>query len=220
MIATTVRRLLDELAADDLDVEVVVADDGSEDGTADEATGAGADTVLSLPHRGKGAAVRAGVTAATGRTIAFVDADLAYSPVQLLDLLREVEAGADVAVGSRRHTASAMLARPPLGRRLASAGFSALTRMLQLDGVTDTQAGIKAFSHEAARKIFQRARVDGFAFDVEIFVIARVLGLRVVEVPVKLHGTPHSSVQLGRHATEMLRDLVRVRARARRGDYE
>ena len=82
-------------------LEVVVADDGSSDGTADAALDAGADQVVVLPeNRGKGAAVRAGVAAARGRTIAFTDADLAYSPDQLLRVIEEVEAGWDVASGA------------------------------------------------------------------------------------------------------------------------
>lgn len=217
-IALTVARLRKELSSADPRLQVIVADDGSTDGTAECA--GGADTVLRLPHLGKGAAVRAGMAVASGRSVAFVDADLAYSPDQIVRLVEAVERGADVAAGSRRHNASAVLATPPLTRRVASAGFSALTRVLKLDGISDTQAGIKAFSAKAARAIFQRAQVDGFAFDVEIFVIARVLGLTVVEVPVELRATPHSSVHVSRHAAEMMRDLLRVRARAHSGEYQ
>ena len=98
-----VRAALSEVAADG-GLEIVVVDDGSTDGTADVALEAGADQVVVLPeNRGKGAAVRAGVAAARGRTIAFTDADLAYSPDQLLRRLAEVEDGWDVAIGSRRH---------------------------------------------------------------------------------------------------------------------
>jgi dolichyl-phosphate beta-glucosyltransferase len=220
VIAMTVWRLRNELSPVDPDLEVVIADDGSSDGTQEAAEAAGADLVLRLPHLGKGAAVRAGMAVASGRTIAFVDADLAYCPVQLVGLLEAVEAGAAVAVGSRRHSNSAVLVQPTAGRRVASAGFAALTRALHLNGISDTQAGIKAFSSDAARAIFHRAQVDGFAFDVEIFVIARALGLTVVEVPVQLRATPHSSVHVGRHAGEMMRDLLRIRARAHRGEYQ
>lgn len=220
VIGTTVWRLRRELSVAVPELEVIVADDGSGDGTPEAAEGAGADAVLRLPHLGKGAAVRAGMAVASGRTVGFVDADLAYCPDQLIGLLEAVEQGADVAVGSRRHSKSAVLVKASLGRRVASVGFAALTRLLRLDGVTDTQAGIKAFSAQAARAIVQRGQVDGFAFDVEIFVIARALGLTVVEVPVQLRETPHSSVHLGSHAPEMLRDLLAIRARARRGEYQ
>src|SRR5436190_1785579 len=99
---------------DDLDggVEIVVVDDGSDDDTGDASRGAGADQVLVHPvNRGKGAAVRTGVLAANGRTIAFTDADLAYGPDQIAGLLAAVEAGADVVVGSRKHDAATDLVR-------------------------------------------------------------------------------------------------------------
>ena len=102
-------------------VELVVVDDGSSDGTADAALGSGADQVVVLPeNRGKGAAIRAGVAAARGRTIAFTDADLAYSPDQLVRVLDGVEDGWDVAIGSRRHpdsTRRARRRRPPRPRQ-------------------------------------------------------------------------------------------------------
>jgi len=85
-------------------VELIVVDDGSTDGTADAARAGGADRVLVHPtNRGKGAAVRTGVLAATGSTIAFTDADLSYAPEQLEGLLEIVESGFDVVVGSRKH---------------------------------------------------------------------------------------------------------------------
>ncbi len=106
---------------------MVVVDDGSTDGTADAALAAGADQVVVLPgNRGKGAAVRAGVAVARGRTIAFTDADLAYSPDQLLAVIGEVEAGWDVAVGSRRHpqTPGRVRCRSAQGRRAAAPSTS------------------------------------------------------------------------------------------------
>jgi dolichyl-phosphate beta-glucosyltransferase len=170
-------------------------------------------------HRGKGAAVRAGVLRSTGRSVVFLDADLAYSPEDVVQLLERVEAGCDVAVGTRRHhyVVSEGRARPI--RRASSRAFSALTGALLLGEQRDTQCGIKAFDAAAARSIFERSRVDGFAFDVEIFVIVRELGLNLAEVAVGPSYTSRSSVRLGRHAPEMVRDLLRVRMRAARGAY-
>ena len=89
-----------------------MVDDGSRDGTADAARRGGADQVVEQPvNRGKGAAVRAGMLVARGRTVAFTDADLAYPPVQLLALLDQVESGWDVVVGSRRHVETSTLVR-------------------------------------------------------------------------------------------------------------
>jgi glycosyltransferase involved in cell wall biosynthesis len=157
--------------------------------------------------------------AATGSTVAFLDADLAYPPEQLIGLLEAVEAGADVVVGSRRHVDTVTLAKARRIRGISGRVFNWLTRAVVLGETRDTQCGIKAFSAPAARLIFERSRVDGFAFDVEIFVIARALGLDLQELPVELTNTRRSSVSLGRDAGRMVRDLTAIRWRMARGGY-
>ncbi|MYB04564.1 MAG: glycosyltransferase family 2 protein, partial [Acidimicrobiaceae bacterium] len=105
-IGETVATLRSELAPvhHEGGVEIVVVDDGSDDGTAAAGRAAGADVVVEFPvNRGKGAAVRAGMRIASGSVVAFTDADLSYPPHQILGLLEEVEQGADAAVGDRRH---------------------------------------------------------------------------------------------------------------------
>ena len=202
-------------------LEVVVVDDGSPDATAARATGAGADRVIRLfPHRGKGAAVRAGVEVAGGTVVAFCDADLSYGPAQVGRLLERIEAGWDVAVGSRRHVDTVTLVRARRIREVTGRVFSALTAFSVLDRRHDTQCGVKAFSAPAARRIFGRARVDGFAFDVEVFVIAGRAGLSLVEVPVELSNSGASSVRIGRDTLRMLRDVARVWWWARSGAYD
>jgi len=193
-------------------LELIVVDDGSTDPTAEHAAAAGADRVLRLdPHRGKGAAVRAGVMAASGAVVAFCDADLSYPPEQLLRLLAKIDAGWDVAVGSRRHVDTVTLVRARRTREVTGRVFSALTAAAVLGRPHDTQCGVKAFRASAAREIFSRARVDGFAFDVEIFVIAATLSLSLAEVPVELSNSGTSSVNVGRDTIRMLRDLLRIR---------
>lgn len=140
-------------------VEIVVVDDGSRDATADVARRAGAHRVLSLPvNRGKGAAVRAGILAAEGRAVAFTDADLAYSPVQLLRLLHEVQAGFDVVIGSRRHVETTTLVRARRLREVSGRLFNLLSRVVLLPSYVDTQCGLKAFEADAAHMLFNRAR--------------------------------------------------------------
>src|SRR5207302_1357991 len=141
-------------------VEIVVADDGSDDGTVDAARAAGADQVVALPlNRGKGAAVRAGVLAARGRTVAYTDADLAYPPAQLLRLLAEVEAGADMVVGSRRHVETKTLVQARRLRELTGRLFNLLTGLILLGRYRDTQCGLKAFRSDVARALFTRSTV-------------------------------------------------------------
>src|SRR5581483_1432593 len=171
-IAAVIDRLRAELASAG-DIEVIVVDDGSKDGTADAARAGGADQVIAQPlNRGKGAAVRAGMLVARGRTVAFTDADLAYPPAQLLDLLAQVEAGWDMVVGSRRHVDTSTLVRAGRLREMTGRLFNALTLLVLLGQYRDTQCGIKAFRSDVARLLFGHASIDRFAFDVELFHLA------------------------------------------------
>ncbi|MDP8992924.1 MAG: glycosyltransferase [Actinomycetota bacterium] len=201
--------------------EIVVVDDGSPDRTSEAARGAGADQVLTLPvNRGKGAAVRAGMLAARGRSVAFTDADLAYSPAQLLRLLEEVEAGWDVVIGSRRHVDTTTLVRARRAREVSGRLFNLVSRAVLLHRYLDTQCGLKAFDSDVARVVFSRARVDGFAFDVEVLYLVQRYGLSLQEVPVELANPETSSVRVLRDAPLMVRDLVRIRRWAAAGAYD
>ncbi|HEV2767156.1 MAG TPA: glycosyltransferase [Acidimicrobiales bacterium] len=221
-IAGTVRRLDEALAGVDAHggVEVLVVDDGSSDATATEAETAGA-RVLRLPlNQGKGAAVRAGVLAARGRTVAFMDADLSYPPEQVLRLLAGVESGWDVVVGSRHHAGSVDVARPGLVRSLSGRLFNLLTAVVLLGHYRDTQCGCKAFRSDVARLLFSRTKLDGFAFDVEVFHLVERYRLSLTEVPVTLVAAPGSTVRVGVDALRMVGDLFRLRRWSGRGAYD
>jgi dolichyl-phosphate beta-glucosyltransferase len=198
-----------------------VIDDGSTDATAAAARAAGADRVIVHPvNRGKGAAVRSGVLAAEGRTIAFTDADLSYAPEQLAGLLEVVESGLDVVVGSRKHEMTRTLVKAGRLRELGGRVINWLTHMVLLGNYRDTQCGLKAFDAKAARFIFERSKIDGFAFDVEVFVIAECNGLSLAEVPVTVVNTTRSTVHVASDALRLLRDLFRIRRWSRRGAYQ
>jgi len=215
---STVRAALGDL---DGGFELVVVDDGSSDATAARAREAGADQVLVHErNRGKGAAVRTGVLAARGRTIAFTDADLAYAPSQVLTLAEQVEAGADVVVGSRAHAGTQTMVRARPIRVVGGRVINLLTRSVLRGRHRDTQCGLKAFRADAARFVFERTRVDGFAFDVEIFVIVERNGLRLVEAPVTVTNTTRTTVHVVRDAWRLVRDLIRIRRWARAGLYD
>ena len=202
-------------------VEIVVVDDGSSDGTGAEAEAAGADLVVVQPrNRGKGAAVRAGVLASHGRAVAYIDADLAYSPDQLLALLEAVESGYEVVVGSRRHTGTVTLVKAGRLRELSGRVFNLLSEFVLLGDYRDTQCGLKALRSDAARRVFGRSRVDGFAFEIEVFHLAERYGLSLLEVPVTVVNSQQSTVRVVKHSLEMVRDLLRIRLWAGRGVYD
>jgi len=222
-IIETVARLRTALADVEANggLEVVIVDDGSHDGTAAEACIAGADQVLALPeNRGKGAAVRAGMLVARGRTVAFTDADLSYPPEQILGLLAEAENGWDMVVGSRKHIGTFTLAKSGRMREVAGRMFNLASRALLLGQYRDTQCGLKAFRSDAARLLFCQSRIEGFAFDVELFHLAERYHLSLLEVPVALANAEASTVRLALDASRMLRDLFRVTVWAGRGVYD
>jgi dolichyl-phosphate beta-glucosyltransferase len=204
----------------DLETEIIVVDDGSDDGTADAALQAEADQVLELKeNRGKGAAVRAGVSVASGSYVLFTDVDLAYEPSQILKLIEALNAGADVVLGSRRHSASQEVNSPGVVREWGSRVFNRLTRIVVPSPHLDTQCGLKGFTSEAAQTIFSRAKVDGFAFDVEVLFLARNLGCVITEIPVTLDHVEQSTVKFIPQAIRMLWDVIRVRVWSNLGRY-
>ena len=207
--------------------EILVVDDGSSDDTAtvaaDTAQNAksrrGTTRVLRYPaNRGKGYAVRYGVLRATGAEILYMDADLA-TPIEEIEKLRAAmagTAGAEVALGSRPLSASQLLVRQPWYRELAGRGFNAVVQLVATPGIHDTQCGFKLLTADAARQIFSRARLDGFSFDVEVVFLARRLGYRTVEVPVRWAHQEGAAAfattgAYVRHGLAMVADLTRIR---------
>jgi dolichyl-phosphate beta-glucosyltransferase len=214
-LSSFLARLPDDPAA----TEVIVLDDGSEDGTAEltRSAAAGDPRVRLLrweTNVGKGFAIRAGMLAASGDVIVFTDADGSYGPEQAERVASALDA-ADVAIGAR----GAPQPGGPLARGLASRAFNlAVRRLLGLE-FNDTQCGLKGFRRAAAADIFGRARVDGFAFDAEALFLAGRLGLTVAEVPVTPERREGSKVRLAGDALQMLRQMWQVRRAAAAGAY-
>jgi glycosyltransferase involved in cell wall biosynthesis len=202
-------------------VEIIVVDDGSHDETAERAELAGADQVIRQPvNRGKGAAIRAGVLAANGRTIAFTDADLSYSPDQIIGLMHQVETGWDVVAGSRRHTDTTTLVKAGRLREIGGRAINLLTRAVLLGEHRDTQCGLKAFRSDVAKLIFTHSHVDGFAFDVEVFHLVERYHLSLTEVPVRVENSSRSTVHVVKDALKLVSDLFRIRGWAAVGVYD
>ncbi len=208
-IAALVEAIEPVVGADEL--QILVVDDGSTDDTVAQAMAAGADVLIQPKNRGKGAAVRAGVIAADGRAVVFTDADLAYPPALVLNILNEIEAGWDVVVGSRRHEDTTTLVKARWFRELGGRFVNWLTHIVLLGHFRDTQCGIKGFRGDIGRVIFERCRIDGFAFDVEVFLIAEQDRLSLTEIPVSVENRQGSTVRLVQDTVKLFGDLVKVR---------
>ncbi|MFH1809066.1 MAG: dolichyl-phosphate beta-glucosyltransferase [Pseudomonadota bacterium] len=198
-------------------VECIVVDDGSTDATAAVAARHALehDWIRCLsykPNRGKGYAVRMGMLAALGERRLFSDADLS-TPIEDLDVLTaRLDAGADVAIGSRALPDSMLGRRQPWHREMMGRTFNLIIRAAGLARIRDTQCGFKLFTAQAAQELFASATVDGFAFDVEILLLAEGC-FRVDEVPVHWEHRDASRVSLGLDSARMLLEVLTVRAR-------
>jgi dolichyl-phosphate beta-glucosyltransferase len=195
--------------------EVVVVDDGSSDGTADAAQTVAAPAGVGLVvarhevNRGKGAAVRTGFAQTRGDSVLITDADLA-APISELPVLGAASGPKTVAIGSRAVDRSLIEHRQPLYRDLMGRTFNLITRCVALSGIHDTQCGFKLFPGELARSLARVQRLDGFAFDVELLVLARHWGYRIVETGVRWNHVEASRVLPVRHSSEMFRDVLRL----------
>jgi dolichyl-phosphate beta-glucosyltransferase len=168
-------------------VDVIVVDDGSTDGTADLVCSRHEAelSVMTVPHGGKGAAVRAGMLGAGGDLVIFADAGMAPPP-DMLPLLVEALADHDVALGSRVQTDGTDLRRTqPLYRRLLGRAFRRLASIWVVGPVQDTQCGFKGFTRSAAQDLFARQRITSIVFDVELIYLARRRGYRIATVPIR-----------------------------------
>ena len=214
-------------------VELLVVDDGSKDDTAQ--IGAllipeGKGRVLREPHRGKAAAVLAGMLAAEGDYVIFMDADLAVPVADVHRLLQYLEyQGYGVAIGSREGTGASRVGEPLL-RHVMGRVYNLIVQIVAVPGIQDTQCGFKMFRADVARDIFPRmklytldspvvtgARVTGF--DVEVLFLARRRGYLIKEVPVRWKYGAESKVSPLRDTWYNFRDVIRVRWNDMRGRY-
>ncbi len=196
--------------------EIVVADDGSEDATGavvrSIAQGNARLRLLTLPHRGKGSAVKHGMLAAAGEYRFLCDADLSM-PIAFLDrLLPPAAPDADIVIGSREAPGARRIGEPRR-RWLMGRVFNGMTRLLAVRGVADTQCGFKVFSAAAAERLFSQQTLDGFAFDAEILFLARRRGFTVAETAIDWHYREESKVRPFRDGWRTLRDLLIIRWR-------
>ena len=218
IIENTIKTALSFLEGRFTEFELIISDDGSTDNTravAESIHNEHLRCIGHMPNRGKGSAVREGILAARGDIIVYTDADLAYGIEAVGGLADKLAAEvADMAIGSRKLHPQGYEDYPVI-RLAASRLFTFLTGLLA-GFHYDTQCGLKAFSAKAAKGIFTLCETDGFAFDFEVMLLAKGLGLSVAQLPVKIINHRASKVSVFSDSIKMFCDIVRIRSAVKR----
>src|SRR5512143_4102694 len=182
-VARCVAEAFSALERAGLDGEVVVADNGSTDGSRGLAERAGA-RVVSVARRGYGAALAGGFAAARGRYVVMGDADLSYDFRAVPQFVKALDSEADLVMGSRLRGKIEPGAMPPLHRWLGNPLLSGAGRLLFRTNVSDFHCGLRAFRREALEKL--DLRTTGMEYASEMVVKAALFGLAIAEIPVTL----------------------------------
>ena len=215
-IGGTLGNIINYLNKKDYKSEIIVVVDGSTDSTMNVIKKFGRKnarikTIENKITRGKGYSVKKGMLETRGKFVLFTDADLSTPISEFEKLIHWLEKGYDVAIGSRSLGDSQVEIRQPFVRESMGKIFNKIMSLLVYTGFKDTQCGFKCFRRQVINKIFNRQIIKGFAFDVEIILIAKIHGFRVKEVPVRWLNSPHSKVSIIRDPLVMFCDLLRIK---------
>lgn len=210
-VAATLDAVQDWLESRAVPHEIIVVADGSPDSTVDRVRqrSRGVQLLQNEINRGKGHSVRRGMLASKMAWGLFMDADHS-SRIENLDRFAEYASSSDVIIASRRIPGARIVRRQHRIRQTLGRTFPYLVRLLALPGIADTQCGFKLFRREALAAIFSRQRIERFAFDIELLLLARRLGYRISEVPIDWDNPTQSTLRVGRDATRMFLDLMRL----------
>jgi glycosyltransferase involved in cell wall biosynthesis len=223
-LRTTLDRVLHYVTDQRWDVEVIVVNDGSRDSTPNlvreyEPSHSCLRLIENPGNRGKGYSVRNGMLNATGDLLLFTDADLSAPIEEASKLFSAIQNGADVAIGSRWLRPELQTHRQSLLRQFYGRIFNVALRLLLGLKQKDTQCGFKAFTRDAAHKIFPQQRIERWGFDPELLYLARKCGLKVVEIPVAWAHVEGTRISPLRDGLRMFSEVLKIRWNAVSGKY-
>lgn len=213
-IAHTLEVVIQFLEVQGYSWEIIVVDDGSEDETAALVRRFAQNnigiTLVGIPHKGKGSAVKEGMLKARGQYRFLADADLSMPIEQLQRFLPPTLDKFDIAIGSREVLGSRRFDEPPK-RHIMGRVFNLLVRLLAIKEISDTQCGFKCFEASVAETLFPFQQAHGWGFDIEILFLAQKLGMNIHEVPIDWYYRQGSKIRPWRDSFLMFRDLLFVR---------
>lgn len=202
------------------DYEVIFSDDGSSDDCRAKVEAFPDEHIRAVGYeknRGKGAAVKNAVLSADGDIIIFTDCDLAYGLGVVERAVKEFEryGDADIVVGSRNITKDGY-AGYTLLRKLASKAYVKYLALIVGFKMTDSQCGFKAFRRDVAHEIFKLCETDGFAFDIELLILAGRKGKKVLEMPLQVINHRASKVHVLGDSIKMLKQVRQIKRRLKK----
>jgi len=224
-VGTTLEKVLAYVDKQAWNAEIIAVDDGSRDNTAEIIRGYAEKNprlrLLQNPgNRGKGYSVRNGMLHAQGELLLFSDADLS-APIEEADkLFGAIAGGADIAIGSRWLRRDLQTQRQPFYRQIFGRVFNLLLRITLGLTYKDTQCGFKAFTRDAAEKIFPLQKIERWGFDPELLYLARKLKFKVAEVPVEWAHSEGTRISPLRDGTRMFVEMLKIRWNALTGKYD
>lgn len=201
-------------------IQVIIVDDGSLDSTKEaaenwiqkEAKNKNSFQIISYkPNRGKGYAVREGFLKSQSDLVLYTDADGASPIKEIEELLKAIDDGFDIAVGSRVLKNENTRVKMSFKRRFVGFTFHTILKIFNLADLKDTQCGFKLFKSEAAKKLAKCQQCFNYSFDIEYLFLARKFGYKIKEVPINWYHVEGSKISLMRDSIKMLSEVLKIR---------